>query len=153
MTSPSNIETIMEEAIEELTIQNVVLDSMRTESWPGIEIERQQVSDKIEQLKAKIRLLRQNRWRSSNDGVFTCYLAHLRMSLQRVARLPGAERYIVSNCLQLCQILRGCTHTNHPCLVHQRVSVTNASSPNANTPPVKSFTAPATLLPHSSELG
>lgn len=67
--SEREIEGILEEAIEELTIQNVVLDSMRTESWPGIELERQELTDKIERLKDKIRRIRQGSWGRS-DGVF-----------------------------------------------------------------------------------
>lgn len=69
--SEREIEGILEEAIEELTIQNVVLDSMRTESWPGIELERQELTDKIERLKDKIRRIRQGSWGRS-DGVFPC---------------------------------------------------------------------------------
>ncbi|KAG6009699.1 hypothetical protein E4U43_008682 [Claviceps pusilla] len=32
---------VLEDAIEELTTENVVLESMEFESWPGIELERQ----------------------------------------------------------------------------------------------------------------
>ncbi|KAG6293759.1 hypothetical protein E4U46_007245 [Claviceps purpurea] len=66
--SEREIEGILEEAIEELTIQNVVLDSMRTESWPGIELERQELTDKIERLKDKIRRIRQGSWGRSDDA-------------------------------------------------------------------------------------
>ncbi|KAG6089506.1 hypothetical protein E4U15_002564 [Claviceps sp. LM218 group G6] len=66
--SEREIEGILEEAIEELTIQNVVLDSMRTESWPGIELERQELTDKIEGLKDKIRRIRQGSWGRSDDA-------------------------------------------------------------------------------------
>ncbi|KAG6053138.1 hypothetical protein E4U17_002497 [Claviceps sp. LM77 group G4] len=66
--SEREIEGILEEAIEELTIQNVVLDSMRTESWPGIELERQELTDKIDRLKDKIRRIRQGSWKRSDDA-------------------------------------------------------------------------------------
>ncbi|KAG5969926.1 hypothetical protein E4U58_000917 [Claviceps cyperi] len=66
--SEREIEGILEEAIEELTIQNVVLDSMRTESWPGIELERQELTDKIERLKDKIRRIRQGSWGRRDDA-------------------------------------------------------------------------------------
>ncbi|KAG6033093.1 hypothetical protein E4U41_007009 [Claviceps citrina] len=61
MTGPSSrrdVEDILEDTVEQLTIQKVMLESMRAESWPGIELERQEVVDNIERLKDKIRLMR-----------------------------------------------------------------------------------------------
>ncbi|KAG5919692.1 hypothetical protein E4U42_006439 [Claviceps africana] len=53
-----DIESSLENALEDLTIQNVVLESMECESWPGIERERQEVIDKIRRLKDEVKRLR-----------------------------------------------------------------------------------------------
>ncbi|KAG5950986.1 hypothetical protein E4U53_004047 [Claviceps sorghi] len=53
-----DIERALEDALENLTIQKVVLESMEYESWPGIELERQEVEATIERLKDEIKRLR-----------------------------------------------------------------------------------------------
>lgn len=64
---------ILEDAIEELTTENVVLESMESESWPGIELERQKVRDKIMRLRDKIRRITLE-MRRPNNGVSIFFL-------------------------------------------------------------------------------
>ncbi|KAG5984447.1 hypothetical protein E4U55_004791 [Claviceps digitariae] len=65
--SRQDLRNILEDAIEELTIQNVVLESMESESWPGIELERQEVADKIMRLRDKIKRIRSGTYRPTDD--------------------------------------------------------------------------------------
>jgi hypothetical protein len=50
MADPGNVAAIQ----EELTIQQVILDSLETESFEGIEVEREEAKKEIERLKALI---------------------------------------------------------------------------------------------------
>ncbi|QPH04149.1 hypothetical protein C2857_000921 [Epichloe festucae Fl1] len=49
----------MEAILEELTIQQVLLESMQAESWSGIELEKQEIADNIERLKLQLRQIKQ----------------------------------------------------------------------------------------------
>ncbi|OAA47063.1 hypothetical protein NOR_02699 [Metarhizium rileyi] len=51
----------LKDAVEELTVQQIILDSLDGQTWDGIEEERGEALQSIERLKRQIKKLRQDR--------------------------------------------------------------------------------------------
>ena len=58
MANPSTMNRRVEDAIEELTVQQVLLSSLEGQTWDGVEEERNIVLRNIERLKGRIKKLR-----------------------------------------------------------------------------------------------
>ncbi|KAK2590883.1 hypothetical protein QQS21_011437 [Conoideocrella luteorostrata] len=61
----------IEHIVEELTVQQVILESMADETWDGIAKERQEVTDKIEELNLLLRQMERNQPRTSDNDAAT----------------------------------------------------------------------------------
>ncbi|KAG8420664.1 hypothetical protein J3459_010880 [Metarhizium acridum] len=67
MASPSIMDRGIEDAMEELTVQQVILSSLEDQTWDGIEEERNQVLQDIERLKRLIKKLSQEAQAPTDD--------------------------------------------------------------------------------------
>lgn len=67
MANPSTMNRRVEDAIEELTVQQVLLSSLEGQTWDGIEEERNIVLRNIERLKSRIKKLRREAQAHTDD--------------------------------------------------------------------------------------
>lgn len=68
MAEASNMEDMMEDIMEELTVQQVILRSMEDETWDGIESERNEILKEIERLKKKLKKAKRSQPQTVDDG-------------------------------------------------------------------------------------